>query len=128
MYEEVIHGFQIYADDTENNEVSEETTEETTEESEEELTTENTEEVTTEKIVVELSTEDLDIEYLTTENQVVDTRLYMSVPVQGADSNDIFSMLLSIRNILLVFMIFFIFFKVKNIIHTTLSKLFNKGK
>lgn len=113
MYE-VIYNYKIFKDDTENDEISEETTEETDEE--------------TSQIIVELSTQDIDIEYITTEGQYVDNRLYLSTAVSGADNNDIYSMLLSIRNLLVVFILLFVFFKVKNIIHVTLSKLFNKGK
>ena len=50
-----------------------------------EETTEDTTETT------EVSTQDLDIEYITTEDQVVDTRLYLSAPVSGADLNDIYN-------------------------------------
>ena len=70
---------------------SEETTEATTETTE--ATTESTEE----------------LEYLTTENQKVETTLYLSTPVQNATLNDIYSLLLSFRNLFLFFMLFLIF-------------------
>lgn len=88
--------------------------EETTEENSE--TIETTEETTSEII------------YITTEGQPVDTNIYFSASVNGADLNDIYSVALSTRNIVLLFFLFFLFFKVKNIIHVTLSKLFNIGK
>lgn len=81
-----------------------------------ETTSETTEESTSE------------IEYITTEGQPVDTNMYFSSTVNGADLNDIYSVALSTRNIVLLFFLFFLFFKVKNIIHVTLSKLFNIGK
>jgi len=88
----------------------EETTETTSE------TTQTTEQTTNE------------IEYITTEGQPVDTNMYFSSSVNGADLNDLYSVALSTRNIVLLFFLFFLFFKVKNIIHVTLSKLFGIGK
>lgn len=84
-------------------------------------TTETTSETTTE-------TASQEIEYETTEGQVVDTRLYLSTPVNNADINDCYSMLLSIRNLFLLFLIIFIFFKVKTSIHTIFAKIFNVEK
>lgn len=81
----------------------------------------------TQQIII-LSTEDLNVEYITTEGQVVDTRLYLSSEVSGADLNDVYSMLLSIRNLFVLFMLIFIFFKIKNIIHSVLAKIFDNGK
>lgn len=69
-----------------------------------------------------------DIEYETNEGQVVDTRLYLSTTVNNADINDCYSMLLSIRNLFLLFLIIFIFFKVKTSIHTIFAKIFNVEK
>lgn len=86
-------------------------------------TTETTTETTT-----EATTQDLDITYITTEDQPVDTNMYFSAQVSDADINDLYSVALSIRNLLLLFFLFFIFFKVKNIIHVTLTKLFGIGK
>lgn len=85
-----------------------------------ETTIETTTETTTE--------EQLDLEYITTEGQIVDTNLYLSTAVSGASNNDIFSMLLSIRNILLLFFIIFLVLKVKNMIHSVLSKIFENKK
>ena len=87
---------------------------------------EETTETTTE--TTEQTTQDLDIEYITTEGQVVDTRLYLSTPVSNADINDCFSMLLSIRNLFVVFILLFVFFKVKTSIHNVLSKIFIKER
>lgn len=84
--------------------------------------------VETTEIIEEETTEQSDIEYITTEGQVVDTRLYLSSEVNGADLNDIYSLLLSIRNLFVLFMLMFIFFKVKNIIHSVLAKIFESGK
>lgn len=86
-------------------------------------TTEPTTESTT-----EATTQDLNVEYITTEGQIVDTRLYLSSPVEHADLNDCYSMLLSIRNLFVVFMIIFVFFKVKTSIHTIFAKIFNTEK
>lgn len=81
----------------------------------------------TQQIII-LSTEDLNVEYITTEGQIIDTRLYLSSEVSGADLNDVYSMLLSIRNLFVLFMLIFIFFKIKNIIHSVLAKIFDNGK
>ncbi len=83
--------------------------------------TEETSEATTEAASQEL-------EYETTEGQVVDTRLYLSTTVNNADINDCYSMLLSIRNLFLLFLIIFLFFKVKTSIHTIFAKIFNVEK
>ena len=87
-----------------------------------EETTEDTTETT------ETSTQDLDIEYITTEDQVIDTRLYLSAPVSGADLNDIYSIMLSTRNIVLLFFMVWLVFKVKTSIHSVLSKIFETNK
>lgn len=84
-------------------------------------TTEPTTETTTEEA-------SQDLEYETTEGQVVDTRLYLSTNVNNADINDCYSMLLSIRNLFLLFLIIFVFFKVKTSIHTIFAKIFNVEK
>lgn len=94
---------------------------ETTNEEDNQTTEEN------QQIVI-LSTEDLNVEYITTEGQIIDTRLYLSSEVSGADLNDVYSMLLSIRNLFVLFMLIFIFFKIKNIIHSVLAKIFDNGK
>ena len=82
----------------------------------------------TTEVTTEVTTQDLDVEYVTTEGQIVDTRLYLSSPVEHADINDCYSMLLSIRNLFVVFMIIFVFFKVKTSIHNILAKIFEIGK
>lgn len=84
-------------------------------------TTEPTTETTTEEAAQ-------NIEYETTEGQIVDTRLYLSTTVNNADINDCYSMLLSIRNLFLLFLIIFVFFKVKTSIHTIFAKIFNVEK
>ena len=86
----------------------------------------DTEEPTSE--TTEQTTQDLDVEYITTEGQVVDTRLYLSVPVNNADLNDVYSMLLSIRNLFVLFILIFVFFKVKTSIHSIFAKIFNVEK
>ena len=90
-----------------NNEKAVQNTEETTE-----ATTENTEE----------------LEYLTTENQKVETTLYLSTPVQNATLNDIYSLLLSFRNLFLFFMLFLLVFKCKTLIHNAFAKVRGKEK
>ena len=76
----------------------------------------------------ETTTQDLNVEYVTTEGQIVDTRLYLSSPVENADINDCYSLLLSIRNLFVLFLIIFVFFKVKTSIHNVLAKIFEIGK
>lgn len=85
-----------------------------------EETTEETTEATTE------STEEL--EYITTENQKVETTLYLSTPVQNATLNDIYSLLLSFRNLFLFFMLFLLVFKCKTMIHNAWAKVRGKEK
>ena len=87
----------------------------------EETTEDNTE-------TTETSTQDLSIEYVTTEDQFVDTRLYLSAPVSGADLNDVYSLMLSTRNIVLLFFMIWLIFKVKTSIHSVLSKIFETNK
>lgn len=81
----------------------------------------NTEEVTAEEVIN-------DIEYITTEDQVVDTKLYLSTPVYNADLNDVYSIMLSTRNIVLLFFMVWLLFKVKTSIHSVLSKIFETNK
>ena len=82
----------------------------------------------TQEPTTEVTTQDLNVEYVTTEGQIVDTRLYLSSPVEHADINDCYSMLLSIRNLFVLFLIIFVFFKVKTSIHNVLAKIFEIGK
>ena len=97
-----------------NNEKVVQNTKETTE------TTTETTEATTE------ITEEL--EYITTENQKVETTLYLSTPVQNATLNDIYSLLLSFRNLFLFFMLFLLIFKCKTLIHNSFAKVRGKEK
>lgn len=87
-----------------------------------EETTEETTEAATE------TTEDKQLEYITTENEKVETTLYLSTPVQNATLNDIYSLLLSFRNLFLFFMLFLLVFKCKTMIHNAWSKVHGKGK
>lgn len=98
-------------DNEKNNEKAVQDTEETTEETTE-ATTESTEE----------------LEYLTTENQKVETTLYLSTPVQNATLNDIYSLLLSFRNLFIFFMLFLLIFKCKTLIHNSFAKVRGKEK
>lgn len=82
-----------------------------------ELSTEATTEATT-----------TDIEYITTEGQILDTKLYLSSEVSGADINDVYSIMLSTRNIVLLFFMVWLLFKVKTSIHSVLSKIFETNK
>lgn len=87
-----------------------------------EETTEETTEATTE------TTEDKQLEYITTENEKVETTLYLSTPVENATLNDIYSLLLSFRNLFMFFMLFLLVFKCKTMIHNAWAKVRGKEK
>lgn len=69
-----------------------------------------------------------DIEYITTEGQIIDTKLYLSSEVSGADINDVYSIMLSTRNIVLLFFMIWLLLKVKTSIHSVLSKIYETNK
>lgn len=107
MYEE-IKTDNIYFKDIQSSEEAATPNDEFTEETSEEATT----------------TGECDIEYITTEGQIIDTRLYLSSPVVNASINDLYSISLSIRNILLVFGLLLILFKFKGMAHNAIHKTF----
>lgn len=87
----------------------------------EEATTEEaiTEEATTE----EASTEEPAIVFL---GSGTDTHLYLSSEVENADLNDVYSMLLSTRNVLLLFFLVFLILKVGSMLRDIFARLMNK--
>ena len=94
-----------------------------------ELAEYNAEEATTE----EATTEEVTTEEPTTEEpQLVyfgsgtDTHLYLSSEVENADLNDIYSMLLSTRNVLLLFFLVFLILKVGSMLRDIFARLMNK--
>lgn len=90
----------------------------------EEATTEEatTEEVTTEEVTEE-PTEEPQLVYL---GSGTDTHLYLSSEVENADLNDVYSMLLSTRNVLLLFFLVFLILKVGSMLRDIFARLMNK--
>ena len=76
----------------------------------------------------EESTESVNLEFLTTEGQNVDTNLYMSCEVSGASINDVYSITLSLRNICLVFFLFIVLLKFKGMTHNAINRSFKMNK
>lgn len=93
-------------------EVTEEFTEEVTEEITEEVTEEFTEHVTEGLVINGSGTGDFN--------------LYLSGQVENATINDIFSMAVSIRNILLIFFLFWVLVKLLNMFKGALYRLMNR--
>lgn len=91
---------------------------ETLESTEEDITTEEstTEEHTTEEPAV------IDLTFLGN----ADHNLYLSSEVEYANTNDVYSMLLSIRNILLLFMLLWASIKLLGMFKSALYRLMNK--
>lgn len=83
----------------------------------EEPTEEPTEEVTEEP------TEEPQLVYL---GSGTDTHLYLSTEVENADLNDVYSMLLSTRNVLLLFFLVFLILKVGSMLRDIFARLMNK--
>lgn len=55
-----------------------------------------------------------------------DHTLYLSADVDGATLNDLYSMMLSTRNIILLFFLFFIVFKLGNMLKSVLYRVYNR--
>lgn len=55
-----------------------------------------------------------------------DHTLYLSADVDGATINDLYSMMLSTRNIILLFFLFFIVFKLGNMLKSVLYRVYNR--
>lgn len=90
-------------------------------ESTEEITTESTQSI---QNAEESTTEETDIEYITTEGQIIDNKLYLSAKVNNADINDVYSICLSIRNIVLLFFMILLLIKFKGMIHNAINRTF----
>lgn len=94
-----------------------------------ELAEYNAEEATTEEVTTEEATTE---EATTEEPQLVylgsgtDTHLYLSTEVENADLNDVYSMLLSTRNVLLLFFLVFLILKVGSMLRDIFARLMNK--
>lgn len=84
-----------------------------------ELAEYNAEEATTE----EATTEEPQLVYL---GSGTDTHLYLSSEVENADLNDVYSMLLSTRNVLLLFFLVFLILKVGSMLRDIFARLMNK--
>lgn len=89
----------------------------------EEETDEETEEVTTEEVTEEIL-EDNGLKVLGSGSG--DFTLYFSDKVENASLNDIYSMMVSVRNILLLFFLIWSIYKVIGIFRNVLYKLMNR--
>lgn len=77
-----------------------------------------------------------DIEFLMPFNEetseydmiAVDNRPYMSCEVSGATINDVYTMVLSMRNIVLLWFLFWLIVKTKSMIHNIVAKYMERGK
>lgn len=77
-----------------------------------------------------------DIEFLMPFNEetseyemiAVDNRPYLSSEVSGATINDVYTMVLSMRNIILMWFMFWLIVKTKSMIHNIVAKYMERGK
>lgn len=71
----------------------------------------------------EASTEEPQLTYL---DETVDHHLYMTSEVENADINDIFTMLLSVRNVALLFMLLWLSLKIFGMIRAAVDRVMNR--
>ena len=103
-----------------------------------EVTTENTtEEIDEDSIIINgYDYQYSDIEFLMPFNEetsqyemiAVDNRPYMSCEVSNASINDVYTMVLSIRNVVLMWFMFWLIVKTKSMIHNIVAKYMERGK
>lgn len=60
------------------------------------------------------------------EDETVDTHMYLSTPVENATTNDIYTLGLSIRNVLLLFLLIWICFKVFGLLRAAVDRVMNR--
>lgn len=103
----------------------------------ENMTNETTEEISTEAIVDNgYNYQYSDIEFLKPYDETthtysevqVDNRPYLSTEVNNASINDVYTMVLSIRNIVLLWFLFWLIIKSKNMIHSVLDIVMERSK